>query len=244
MSTSHLETAYWAVLKTLAIPTDNPEASLRAALPEFLATANNSSKAGEVLARCLQNSGWDWPLWTAYAKKADRDSIQDIRSSVTKMRPAEILDALTTDEVKKLCEERGLEVGARLTKGKAIGVLLKSVNKDDLETLLAPVREGIQETLSQKCRKQMSLYLAARICHVAYCMDRYEQLNAPELLGLSPYWRFVWGGATDPDAPKACRKFNNKKLHCQQARENFPALPCEYLQCGCYLVAESSGKSS
>jgi len=81
--------------------------------------------------------------------------------------------------------------------------------------------------------------MASRITRVAYNIHRYEQLNDPDLLKICPFWRFVWGGGTDIDTPKSCRKFNNKKLSHIEAKQVFPVLPCDYLQCGCHIAAES-----
>lgn len=239
MTDAHLEIAYWAVVKDLEAPVDIPVARLNAALPEFLASTGTSAKAGAVIYNCLSDIAWDWPAWSNFAKKVGYESLQEVAISIAKMRPAEVLKSLSVAELKKFSCERNIKQAPRATKDDLVAALLKTAGKDDaiLEMVL-PFRQRLQEIQSEKCRKQMALHMASRILRVAHNMYRYEQLNDPDLLSVCPIWRFVWGGATDIDAPKSCRKFNNKRLPHHQAKQVFPVLPCDYVNCGCRIVAE------
>ncbi len=239
MTDKHLEIAYWSVIKDLEAPVDIPVARLKAALPEFLASTGTSAKAGAVIYNRLSDIAWDWPAWNNFAKKVGYESLQNIASSITKMRPAEILESLSVAELKQLCRERNVEQAPRAPKDGLVAALLKGTGKDAIPDMVLPFRQHLQKAQSEKCRKQMALHMASRILTVAHNMYRYEQLNDPDLLKACPFWRFVWGGTTDIDAPKQCRNFNNKRLPHHEAKEVFPVLPCDYLQCGCRIVAES-----
>lgn len=238
MTNTHLEIAYWSVVKDLEAPEDIPVSRLNAALPEFLVSTGTSAKAGAVIYNCLSDIAWDWPAWNNFAQKAGYDSLQSIATSIAKMRPAEILKSLPVAELKQLCLTRNVEQVPRATKDGLVASLLKATGKDAIPDMVLPFSRNLQEAQSQKCRKQMCLHMASRILNVAYNMHRYEQLNDPELLTLRPRWRFVWGGSTDIDAPKSCRKFNNKAFPHYEAKQVFPSLPCDYLKCGCHITVE------
>jgi hypothetical protein len=235
----YLEIAYWSVVKDLEAPVDIPVARLKAALPEFMASTGTPAKAGAVIYNCLSDVAWDWPAWNNFAKKVGYESLQNIASSITKMRPAEILKSLSVAELKLLCLERNVEQAPRAPKDGLVAALLKSTDKDAIPDMVLPFRQHLQKAQSEKCRKQMAFHMSSRILGVAHSMYRYAQLNDPDLLKICPFWRFVWGGVTDIDAPKSCRKFNNNKLPHNEAKQVFPILPCDYLKCGCYIVADS-----
>lgn len=238
MTDEYLEIAYWSVIKELEAPVDIPVAQLKAALPEFITSTGAPAKAGAVIYNCLSDVAWIWPAWNNFAKRVGHESLQDIASSITKLRPAEILKSLTVAELKQLCIERNVKQTPRASKDDLIAALLKITDKDALLTMVSPFRQHLQKIQSEKCRKQMAFHMASRILGVAYSMHRKEQLNDPDLLKICPFWRFVWGGVTDIDAPKSCRKFNNIKLPHNEAKQVFPDLPCDYLKCGCYIVAD------
>lgn len=242
MTDAHLQIAYWSVLKDLEPGADIPVARINAVLPDFLASTGTSAKASAVLSRALSDIAWDWPAWNDFAKKAGYQSLRDIELEVAKLRPTDILKSLSQPELTSLCQERNVTLPSRATKSDLIAGLLKAVAKDDIPELVMPFRRRLKAELEEKYRKRMAVHMASRILLVAHNTHRYEQLNDPELLSVRPNWRFVWGGATDIDAPKACRKFNNKKLPHHQAKEVFPALPCDYLHCACHIVAEGSSR--
>lgn len=233
MPSAHVEAAYWETIKDLVAPVDIPIPLLKAALPEFLTSTGSSSQAGDVLIKALDGIAWDWPAWHDFAKKSGRESLPNIAISIAKMRPAEVLKSLSVAELKQLCQEHQAIPPTRPTKEQTVGALLKSVGKESIQEVIQPFRQQLQEKHSVKCREQMALHLASRITLIAYHMHHYEQTQS------LPVWRFVWGGATDIDAPKGCRKFNNKRLSISQAKQDFPVLPCDYLHCGCYVVGES-----
>lgn len=239
MTDEHFEIAYWSVVKNLEAPVDIPAARLKAALPEFLASIGIPAKAGAVIYNCLLDIAWDWPAWNEFDRKVGYDSLQDIVTSIAKMRPAEVLKSLSVAELKQLCRERNVEQVSRASKDDLVAALLKASAKDAIPDMVLPFRQHLQKAQSEKCRKQMTLHMASRILKVAHNMYRYEQLNDSSLLKICPSWRFVWGGVTDIDTPKSCQEFNNKTLPHNEAKQAFPVLPCDYLQCGCYIVAES-----
>lgn len=238
MTDTHLEFAYWSVVKDLEAPVDIPVSRLNAVLPEFLGSTGSSAKAGAAIYNCLSDIAWDWPAWNSFAVKVGYDSLQSIATSIAKMRPAEILKSLPVAELKQLCLTRNVEQVPRATKDSLVAALLKATGKDAIQDMVLPFRRNLQEAQNQKCRKQMCLHMASRILNVAYNIHRYEQLNDPELLTLCPCWRFIWGGSTDIDAPKSCRKFNNKTLPHYEAKQVFPSLPCGYLKCSCRIAVE------
>jgi hypothetical protein len=233
MPYAHTEIAYWSVVKDLIAPEDIPIALLKAALPEFLASSGSASKAGAVIISHLNGIAWDWPAWHAFAKKTDRYTLTEITTSVAKIRPIDLLVTLAVPELKRRCKDREIIPEKKATKDQIVVALLKATKDGSEEKLFDRIRRQILEKESHQCRKQMALHMAARITKVAYTMERYEQLKS------FPFWRFVWGGGADIDAPKECRKFNNEKLSATEAKHNFPVLPCDYLQCGCYIVGDS-----
>lgn len=241
MKNTHLEIAYWLVVKDLYAPTDIPVAQLNAILQNFLVPTGDIKKAGLVIFDGLSGIEWDWFAWHSFAKKEGYDVLDNIAIEIGKMRPIEILDTLTMVDLKSFCLINGFEKIPRSKKSDITTFLLKEIPKDAIYGLILPFRERFHEKQNQKCRAKMCFYMASRIHSIAYNISRYEQLN--EIQTHLPYWKFVWGGYSDISVPKVCRKFDNKILPVNEARKIFPVLPCKYLQCQCRIAAENKNPS-
>lgn len=238
MTDAHLEIAYWSVVKELEPAADISVARLQAALPKFLATTGAPAKAGNVIYECLLGMAWYWPAWNDFAKKVGYETLEAIAASTSKMSAAELLKSLSVDELKQVCHDLNATYSPRAKKDELLATARKAGADGAMYNTVQSIRQRIQDSQSDRCRKQMALHMASRILSVAYSAHRYEQLSDPQLLSLRPFWRFVWGGVTDIDAPRACRKFDGKSLPYYEAQQRFPALPCSYLRCGCRVSAD------
>lgn len=235
---AHLEIAYWSVVKDLEPAAEIDIAKLQGALPKFLASTGTSAKAGEVIFECLSDIAWYWPAWNGFAKKVGYETLETIAMSISKARPAELLKSVSASELKEICHRLSATYPPRAKKTELITAVLGVGNEGMLTEILQPIRHRLQEIQSDRCRRQMALHMASRILSVAYNAHRYEQLTDPQLLSVRPFWRFVWGGAIDIDAPKVCRKFDGKSLPYHEALQRFPPLPCGYLHCHCRITAD------
>lgn len=242
MSEDDSAIAYWSVVKDLEPVDDIPLARLREALSEFLRFTGEPKKAGGVLFECLSGIPWDWPAWGAFAKKAGCESLATIASSVSRMRPAEILKALSLMQLQHLCTARNITRPSRATKELLVGAMLKGVSSEVALEIVLPFRQELQDTKNAKCRQEMARFLAYRILSVASNRERLAQLMDPDILSVMPFWKFHWCGHTDIDAPKSCRRFDGTALPHQAAIRTFPTLPCNYLRCSCRLSADSAAK--
>lgn len=238
LNARHLKVAFWSVVNELVPAEDIPEDRMAAAFPDFASSAGAPQKEGDAIWSCLLGIAWDWPAWERFATKAGYETLRSVTESIAKMRPVDVLKTLLVAELKQLCKDRGVEPVPRGPKDDLVKAILKATPKDDVPALLNPYRQRMESSRSDKCRRRMAFFMAVRISSIAYNIGRYEQLTDPDLLELRPCWRFEWGGSIDRDAPKSCRQFHNKVLPVQEAKRVFPALPCDYLQCGCAIVAD------
>lgn len=231
------DAVYWEVVAAVEAP---PE-SLAALLPELRDghNAGSTRRMHEAVRRHLPDNTWIWPTYEAQTRARDE---QDRREDIKAIRQSDIWDFLSR---MRLPELRALfrtfaPPGApspgrgRAQMVPAVGALLTPQQADQL---LARLR---QEALAEYDEPgtpdyhEMGVLLCRRITAILYHRGRYAQLNDPGLLSLLPRWRFHWGD----EGAKACRKFNRKVLSAAEAKETFPAIPCECLECGCHISAE------
>lgn len=238
MTTTYLEIAYWAVLKDLEPAAEIPLARLRDALPEFLAAVGDPRKAGRVLFECLAGIAWDWPPWEAFARKTGRDSLKSVSTSLARLPPAEVLAGCSVAQLKALCSARNVKHEARATKQALVDAILRGTTAAAAAAIAQPIRQARLTQALEKCRAEMARNLALRILSVAHGLEETERLADPDLLSVLPLREFHWCGHTDIDAPKACRQFDGKRLFNGVALATFPALPCDYLRCSCWIAAE------
>jgi len=243
MSEEYREIAYWAVVQELEPAADIPLTRLRDALPEFLRNCGDPRKAGGVLFACLSEIPWQWPAWDSFAKKTGHESLSTINLAVSRMRPNEVLKAASLTQLRRLCGERNVIHLSRATKLALVDALLKDTSAEVAAAIVLPFRQLLQREKNDKCRQEMARHMAYRILSVAHARERFDQLSDRELLSVMRFWKFHWCGHTDIDAPKSCRRFDQRKLERQEASVVFPALPCSYLRCTCWISAERAGAS-
>lgn len=239
LTDTYREIAYWAVLKDLEPAAEIPLTRLRDALPEFLAVAGDPQKEGRVLFDCLAGIAWDWPPWEPFARKTGRDSLKSVSTSLARLPPAEVLAGCSVAQLKALCSARNVRHEARATKQALVDAILRGTTAaaaagEDFSRGQARLAQALE-----KCRAEMARNLALRILSVAHGLEEAERLADPDLRSVLPLREFHWGGETDMDAPKSCRRFDGKRLPAAAALASFPALPCDYLRCACWISAES-----
>lgn len=83
------------------------------------------------------------------------------------------------------------------------------------------------------CRLEMAKTIAMRVSRIVHHLERYRQLSDPQLLQLTPNWKFICGDSCTNE----CLSLNNMSLPAATAIRTFPSLPCDYLECRCRIAA-------
>lgn len=228
---------YWRVVGTV----DAPREALVALLPEMRAghRAGDPRRMQEVLRRHLPDGTWRWPAYEAYVGPRNE---RDRRAEVCELRRYDLSDFLTSMSVSGLRELYKAYSSPDVKspgRGKAeiIPALLALLSPEQQTGLLKRLRDEAIAEYDQPAPldyREMGVLLCRRIATILYAEERYAQLADPDLLSLRPRWRFHWGA----DGAKACRQFNGKTLPKGEAEKSFPSIPCECLECSCYLSAE------